>query len=79
MDLMIHYIKGFNDYQQALTVARMHLGMNFYILDSLKHYTEPPVTYLVTKDTSQILFCDHCETMKNNYKILNEENLQTSK
>ncbi|KAL4573758.1 hypothetical protein LXL04_020575 [Taraxacum kok-saghyz] len=22
--------KGFNDYQQALTVARMHLGMNFY-------------------------------------------------
>ena len=32
---------GFNDYQQALTVARMHLRMNFYISDSLKHYTGP--------------------------------------
>ena len=51
----------------------MHLGMNFYISDSVKYYTEPPVTYAVIRDTSQILFYDHCETIKNNYKILNEE------
>ncbi|KAL4579631.1 hypothetical protein LXL04_015785 [Taraxacum kok-saghyz] len=65
LTINIEHIKGKGN-KAADILSRSHS-------DSLKHYTESPVTYSVTRDTNQILFCDHCETMKNNYKILNEE------
>ncbi|XP_022849308.1 uncharacterized protein LOC111371506 [Olea europaea var. sylvestris] len=64
--------KGFTNFQEALDAARQHIGINFYLSHSLKNYSDPPLDFSPNKD--QNIFCQHCECMQRNYKVINEAN-----
>ena len=64
--------KGFGLVSEASDYARKHLGDHFYVSPSIRQIQFPlnkPST--VVHDTkSKILFCDHCETLAEQLRVL---------
>lgn len=59
--------KGFYSISEALEECRKFIGPNYFIAPSLKNVSDQPLDY-------SSRFCDHCECMTKNFKILNESN-----
>jgi len=64
--------KGFNDLNEALDYARGTLGPNYFISPALRQTTTPFLQYNIRKDTDKIIFCDHCSSMTEGFKRLNQ-------
>lgn len=59
--------KGFYSVSETLEECRKHLGINYFIAPSLKNVSDQPLDFSLN-------FCQHCECMTRNFKILNESN-----
>jgi len=66
--------KGFNDFTEALDYARGVLGPNYYITPALRQNPEKTPQYNIRKDDGKIIFCDHCSSMTEAFKRLNQKN-----
>ncbi|KAG5567969.1 hypothetical protein H5410_065014, partial [Solanum commersonii] len=73
--------KGFNDFNEALDYARGTLGPNYFISPALRQTTRPFLQYNIQKDTDKIIFFDHCSSMTEVFRRLNQtiEKLDTEK
>ncbi|KAG5605581.1 hypothetical protein H5410_027073 [Solanum commersonii] len=73
--------KGFNDFNEELDYARGILGPNYFISPALRQTTRPFLQYNIQKDTDKIIFCDHCSSMTEGFRRLNQtiEKLETEK
>ena len=73
--------KGFNNLNEALDYARGTLGPNYFISPALRQVSRPSLQYNIQKDTDRIIFCDHCSSMTEGFKRLNQtiERLETEK
>ncbi|KAK4339435.1 hypothetical protein RND71_040897 [Anisodus tanguticus] len=72
-DFKTPLFKGFNDFTEALDYARGTLGPNYYISPALKFsQTHKTPQYNIQKDTDKIIFCDHCSTMTEAFKRINQ-------
>ncbi|KAK4351012.1 hypothetical protein RND71_030325 [Anisodus tanguticus] len=59
-------------YFEALDYARGNLGPNFFLSPALRHSQNQTPQYNIQKDTDKIIFCDHCSTMTEAFKRLNQ-------
>jgi len=66
--------KGFNDFTEALDYARGILGPNYYISPVFRQNPKKTPKYNIQKDTDKIIFCDHCSSMTEAFKRLNQKN-----
>lgn len=73
-DLEKPLFKGFNNFTEALDYARGILGPNYYISPALRQNPEKTPQYNIQKDTDKIIFCDHCSTMTEAFRRLNQKN-----
>ncbi|KAG5567996.1 hypothetical protein H5410_064990 [Solanum commersonii] len=74
--------KGFNDLNEALDYARGTLGPNHFINPALRQTTRSSfLRYDIQRDTDKIIFCDHCSSMTEGFKRLNQtiEKLETER
>ncbi|KAG5577298.1 hypothetical protein H5410_057432 [Solanum commersonii] len=73
--------KGFDELNEALDYARGTLGPNYFISPALRQISRPSLQYNIQKDTDKIIFCDHCSSMTEGFKRLNQtiERLETEK
>ncbi|KAG5568178.1 hypothetical protein H5410_064807 [Solanum commersonii] len=64
--------KGFDELNEALDYARGTLGPNCFISPALRQISRPSLQYKIQKDTDKIIFCDHCSSMTEGFKRLNQ-------
>ncbi|KAL3505233.1 hypothetical protein ACH5RR_035074 [Cinchona calisaya] len=60
--------KGFKTITEGFEACRFYLGNQFHISDQIN--TRPVIQ---TDKGNQINFCDHCETLVKNFRIINEK------
>ncbi|KAG5591335.1 hypothetical protein H5410_041849, partial [Solanum commersonii] len=62
----------FDELNEALDYARGTLGPNYFISPALRQISRPPLQYNIQKDIDKIIFCDHCSSMTEGFKRLNQ-------
>ena len=72
-DIRRPLFKGFNDFTEALDYARGVLGPNYYISPALRQNPDRTPQYNIQKDTDKVIFCDHCSTMTETVRRLNQQ------
>ncbi|KAG5597148.1 hypothetical protein H5410_038380 [Solanum commersonii] len=80
-DFSTPLFKGFDELNEALDYARGTLGPNYFISLALRQISRPSFQYNIQKDIDKIIFCDHCSSMIEGFKRLNQtiERLETEK